>query len=107
MLKLASANCTDVMRTTVTIEDALAKQLKDIVHPSGKSFNDVVNDALRAGIQDGRIVKASRPYRLVPQSMGDVSNRYDLDKTLDLADRLEDEELARKFRLRKRSSSTR
>ena len=101
MIKLASTSYTDVMRTTLTIEDALAKQLQDIVHRSGKSFNDVVNDALRAGIQDGRIVKASRPFWLVPQSMGDVRNRYDLDKSLELADRLEDEELARKLRLRK------
>ena len=101
MIKLAGASCTDVMRTTLTIEDALAKQLEDIVHRSGKSFQDVLNDALRAGIQDGRIAKTSKPYRLVPQSMGDVSDRYDLNKTLELADRLEDEELARKLRLKK------
>ena len=89
------------MRTTLTIEDDLAKQLKEIVHRSGKSFKQVVNDALRAGIQNGRIATASKPYRLIPQFMGDVDRRYNLDKTLQLADRLEEEELARKLELRK------
>ncbi|MDE0102463.1 MAG: hypothetical protein OXN89_08785 [Bryobacterales bacterium] len=89
------------MRTTLTIEDPLAKQLKEIAHRSGRSFKRVVNDAIRAGIRDGRIVDASRPYRVVPKSMGKVDSRFNLDKTLELAARLEDEELARKLRLRK------
>ncbi len=89
------------MRTTLTIEDAVAKELKDLVHRSGRSFKQVVNDALRAGIRDGRIANASRRYRLIPQSMGDVDGRFNLDKALLLGDRLEDEELARKLMLRK------
>lgn len=89
------------MRTTLTIDDALAKQLKEIVHRSGRPFKQVVNDALRAGIRDGHIAKASKPYRLIPQSMGAVDSRFNLDKTLELVARLEDEELTRKLRLRK------
>ena len=89
------------MRTTLTIEDALAKELKELVHRSGRSFKQVVNDALRAGIREGRIANTSRLYRLMPQSMGDVDNRFNLDKALLLGDRLEDEELARKLMLRK------
>ena len=41
------------------------------------------------------------PYRLIPQSMGAVDSRFNLDKTLELVARLEDEELTRKLRLRK------
>ena len=89
------------MRTTLTIKDAISKQLKEIVHRSGRSFNEVASDALRAGIQDVRLSRASKPYRLIPQPMGDVSNQYDLDKTLELADRLEDEGIVRKLRLRR------
>lgn len=89
------------MRTTLTIEDTLAKELKEIVHRSGKSLKQVVNDALRAGIRDGHIADVSRLYRLTPQSMGDVDSRFNLDKALLLGDRLEDEELARKLMLRK------
>jgi hypothetical protein len=89
------------MRTTLTIEDAIAKQLREIVHQSGKSFKQVVNEALRAGILNGRIANMAKPYCLKPIAMGDVDDRYDLDKALQLAGRLEDEELARKLRLRK------
>lgn len=89
------------MRTTLTIEDSVAKELKRLVHRSGRSFKQVVNDALRAGIRDGRIANASRRYRLIPQSMGDVDSRFNLDKALLLGDRLENEELTRKLMVRK------
>ncbi|MDE0264865.1 MAG: ribbon-helix-helix protein, CopG family [Bryobacterales bacterium] len=89
------------MRTTVTIEDALAKELKEIAQRSGRSFKQVVNDALRAGVRDEHLADASRPYRLMPQSMGVVDSRLDLDKALSLADSLEDRELAGKLMPRK------
>ena len=40
----------------------------------------------------------ARPYRLEPVSMGGVAGPYHLDKALELADQLEDEEIARQFR---------
>lgn len=89
------------MRTTLTIEDALAKELKELVRRSGRSFKQVVNDALRAGIRELRSANTSRLYRLIPHSMGDVGSRLNLDKALLLGDRLEDEELSRKLMLRK------
>ena len=89
------------MRTTLTIEDGIAAQLREIVHRSGKSFKAVVNDALRAGIANNRIAVPRRPYRLKPVAMGAVVGPYDLDKALELADRFEDDEIARKLQLRK------
>ena len=80
------------MRTTLTIDDGVATQLREIVHRSGKSFKAVVNDALRAGIANDRIAMPAKPYRLKPVAMGDVVGPYDLDKALQLADRFEDEE---------------
>ena len=89
------------MRTTLTIDDDIARQLREIVHRSGKPFKNVVNEALRAGIENNRIADVSRPYRLEPVAMGEVTGPYDLDKALQLADRLEDEETSRKLLLRK------
>ena len=89
------------MRTTLTIDDDIARQLREIVHRSGKPFKNVVNEALRAGIENNRVVDVSRPYRLEPVAMGEVTGPYDLDKALQLADRLEDEETSRKLLLRK------
>ena len=89
------------MRTTLTIDDDIARQLRDIVHRSGKPFKNVVNEALRAGMENNRIADVSRPYRLEPVAMGGVTGPCDLDKALQLADRLEDEETSRKLLLRK------
>lgn len=89
------------MRTTLTIDDNIARQLKEIVHRSGKPFKTVVNEALRAGIENNRIATAARPYRLKPVNLGDVQGPYNLDKALQLADHLEDEEISRKLLLRK------
>lgn len=89
------------MRTTLTIEDETFRKLKRIGIRNGKSFKTVVNEALRAGIENDRIASRARPYRTNPVSMGDVVGPYDLDRALQLADRLENEEVARKLQLRK------
>ena len=86
------------MRTTLTIDDDLAMQLKDLGHRSGKTFEQVVNETLRAGLRYGRIAKAAEPYRLVPVAMGEVNPRFNLDKAVQLAAHLEDEEVVRKLR---------
>ena len=89
------------MRTTLTIDDDIARQLKAIVHRSSKPFKTVVNEALRAGIENNRIADVRRPYRLEPVAMGEVTGSYNLDKALELVDHLEDEEVSRKLSLRK------
>lgn len=83
------------MRTTLTIDDTIAKALKDAAHRSGKSYKQVVNETLRAGLSANRIMDDVKPYRLKPVSMGDAAGGYNLTKTLELAEHLEDEEIAR------------
>ena len=89
------------MRTTLTIEDETFRQLKRIGNRTGKSFKAVVNEALRAGIENDRIASPVQAYRTRPVAMGEVVGPYDLNKALQLADRLEDEETAHKLQLRK------
>ena len=55
------------MRTTLTIEDDVAKELKAEVRQSGRSFKDVVNAALRRGLRSGQ--KPGRglpPFKVEP-----------------------------------------
>jgi len=89
------------MRTTLTIDDDIARKIRKAAANSGKPFKTVVNDALRAGLANDRIAKAAVPYRMKPVSMGELVGPFDLDKALQLADRIEDEELARKLEFRK------
>ena len=89
------------MRTTLTIDDTIAKALKDAAHRSGKSYKQVVNETLRAGLSSDRIMDDAKPYRLKPVSMGDIAGAYNLTKALELADYLEEEEIARKLEMKK------
>lgn len=87
------------MRTTLTIDDRIDKELKDIVKRTDKSYKQVVNETLRRGL--AAPVYSKRKYKLKPSSLGEPSPDYDLSKSLQLADQLEDEEIVRKLNLRK------
>jgi len=89
------------MRTTLTIDEDIARQIREHVASSGKPFKTVVNEALRAGIANSRLARAAVPYQVAPVAMGDVVGPFDLAKALQLAERIEDEELARKLEPRK------
>jgi len=87
------------MRTTITIDDRLARELKRLSAETGKPFKSVLNETLRAGLH-GRN-KPSTSYRLRPASLGSPSAAADLDKALQLADELEDIALRDKLEQRK------
>jgi hypothetical protein len=89
------------MRTTLTLEERIAKALKDAAHRTGKPFKQIVNDALRAGLAAGHASANTRRYRVKPAALGGVIGSVDLHKALRLADALEDQEIARKLALRK------
>jgi hypothetical protein len=88
------------MRTTLTIDDAIVKALKDLAHRSNKPFKQVVNETLRAGLS-AAATRGRRRYRLKPARLGGVLAGINLDKALALADAIEDQELALTMQLRK------
>lgn len=89
------------MRTTLTIHERLARDLKEIAHRSRKPFTQVVNETLDAGLRARKALRTARCYRLEPASLGQPFRGIDLDKALGLADSLGDVEIARKLELRK------
>lgn len=89
------------MRTTLTIDDSLAELLKKQAYETGKPFKQVVNEALRAGLEHKGAARTPREYRIEPVSMGSARPGVDLDRALTLASELEDAELERKMALRK------
>lgn len=89
------------MRTTLTIDDGIARALKELAHRSNKPFKQVVNETLRAGLSRRTELRQSRSYKVKPASLGGVLPGIDLDRALALADAIEDQELARKMQLRK------
>ena len=88
------------MRTTVNIDDELLEALKVKARDEELPFTQVLNRALRAGVQALDQPPARRPrHREQTFAMGEP--RFDLDRALALAAALEDEETVRKLRLRK------
>lgn len=88
------------MRTTLTLDDRIAKALKSLAHKTGKPFKQVVNETLEKGLSASG-TKRSKPYRLEPVSLGGPLPGVDLDKALRLSAAVEDDEIARELALRK------
>lgn len=81
------------MRTTVTLDDDLARTLKRRAHERDLPFKSVLNETIRRGLGEGSTPK---PYRMKPRPLG-VRPGINLDKARLLAAELEDEETAREL----------
>jgi hypothetical protein len=84
----------------LTLENDLARALREEARRSGQPLKRIVNETLRVGLA-ARRSPAARRYRLTPVSLGGVVPGIDLDKALRLAEALEDEATARKLEMRK------
>jgi len=85
------------MRTTVTLDEDVAQEINKAMRERGSTFKATVNDLLRRGLRARDTVE---PYIPPVVNMG-VRPGIDLDKALSLAGSLEDDEIARRFELRK------
>jgi hypothetical protein len=86
------------VRTTVTLDEDVAARLKQTARERGVSFKVAINDAVRAGLNGP--ARPAQPFRMKTFPMG-VRPGINLDKALQLAGELEDEEILRKMALRK------
>ena len=89
------------MRTTLTLEDDIAKSLQEKAHQTRRPFKDVVNEALTLGL--GVMDRPREPvvYRVSPASMGAPRPEVKLEKALALAENLEDQAIALELEARK------
>lgn len=82
------------MRTTLTIEPAIARQLRSVMEQRKQTLKAVVNEALREGL--AVIVKPEtrkrKPFVVVPHDFGFLPG-IDLNKIGQYADDLEAEEI--------------
>ena len=77
------------MRTTLTLDDDLAQRLQDISRERDTAFKQVVNEAIRRGIdQMDRPQKAREAYRTVPIDLGKcfLPNLDNIEEALDYAE---------------------
>lgn len=84
----------------MTLDPDVARDLQRRARKTGKPFKTVLNDAVRAGLR-AQDAPPAKPYRLTPISAGGPMPGINLDKALQLAAALEDEEILRKLEMGK------
>lgn len=78
------------MRTTVTLDPDVEARLREVARERGISFKEALNNAVRAGLMAAR---GAREYRTPSRSLS-LRQGINLDKALQVAADLEDEEIA-------------
>lgn len=58
------------MRTTLTLDEDNAEQLRELSHRSKLPFKRVLNEALRRGLSSEKVVQHEAPYRVQAKPMG-------------------------------------
>lgn len=82
------------MRTTVTLDPDTEQIVRRRMVERGVSFKEALNDAIREGV---RTASEAAPFRTATAAMGE--SRVNLDRALQIAADLEDDDLIRKLRL--------
>ena len=79
------------MRTTVTLDPDTEQLIRRRMRERGQSFKEALNDAIRQSATDG-----DEPFRTRTASLG--RSTVPLDRALQVAAELEDDELVRRMR---------
>jgi hypothetical protein len=83
------------MRTTLTLDDDVARLVEDAVHREHRPMKQIVNDALRQALAPR--ISRQEPYHLTPHESA-VRPGFDPAGFNQLADELEDEAIIDKAR---------
>ncbi len=76
------------MRTTLTLEEDVAAQLKAEMQSSGQSFKDTVNYFLRLGLHTREKAKPIRPFVVKARELNPRPG-FDFDNVADLLEQAE------------------
>jgi hypothetical protein len=85
------------VRTTLTLDDDLAREIKEIARRSGESFKAVVNAAVRRGLRSGAKPAPSMPKFVLRAKACGFRTGIDPRKLNQLVDELEIEGFQRKL----------
>lgn len=81
------------MRTTVTLDEDVAREIRRFMRERGGGFKATLNELLRRGLQS---TEDPTPY-LTPTFRMQARPELDIDKALALASAMDDEETLRKL----------
>lgn len=77
------------MRTTITIDDRLARRLRDEMRASGSNFRKTLEDVLERGLEKQSAPVGGGNFRVTPRRMGlragtDSERLHDLETNLEV-----------------------
>ena len=76
------------MRTTLTLDEDVAKKLSSQARRTGKSFKQIVNETLRTGLAAEKRVRGLPPFKVAAWHMG-LREDVNFDKIEDVFDAVE------------------
>ena len=76
------------MRTTLSLDDDLIDNARQVAEKLSTSFRAVVNEAVRIGLREVEKQATVKPYRTFSRPMG-LRTGYDLDNVQELIARIE------------------
>ena len=85
------------MRTTLTLDEDLGKELQALARRTGTSFKEVVNTTLRQGLARGQKPAAKLPRFVVRPKASEFRSGVDVLRLNQLSDELEIEDFQRKL----------
>jgi hypothetical protein len=86
------------MRTTVTIDDEVARLLKEAMHRRRTNFKEALNTALRRGLTVTKTPTAPKRFEVKGPFLGRIQPGIDPAGFNKLADQLEDQAIIEKMR---------
>ena len=76
------------MRTTLTLDEDVAKKLRAEAHRSGRSFKETVNEALRRALVAPNKVREA-PFRVMARDLGHLRPGISIDAVTSLLEQVE------------------
>ena len=76
------------MRTTITLDDDVARNLEQRMRETGRSFKQTVNETLRAGLVELTTEREPEPFRVKARALG-LRPGLSYDNVEDLLDQLD------------------
>ena len=77
------------MRTTLTLDEDVARKLQGEARRSGRSFKETVNSALRHALNEARQASSEGPFRVEARDLGRLRPGLSLDNVGDLLEEVE------------------